>query len=50
MLSQLNITAEGGDQHFKIQADNFVCSILPESPTHQIYISPGMLMLEMIAN
>ncbi|KAL0311807.1 UNVERIFIED_CONTAM: Endoglucanase 16 [Sesamum radiatum] len=29
---------------FKEQADSFVCSILPDSPYHQVYISPGGLL------
>ncbi|XP_020089954.1 endoglucanase 8 [Ananas comosus] len=41
LLSDLHLTGEGGLQNFKTQADNFVCAILPDSPFHQVYISPG---------
>ncbi|KAG0451937.1 hypothetical protein HPP92_025948 [Vanilla planifolia] len=44
LLSGMNITGEGGEQNFKTQADNFVCSILPESPFNQVYMSPGGLI------
>ncbi|EPS61761.1 hypothetical protein M569_13033, partial [Genlisea aurea] len=29
---------------FKQQADSFVCSILPDSPHHQVYLTPGGLI------
>ncbi|KAJ4951754.1 hypothetical protein NE237_028586 [Protea cynaroides] len=29
---------------FKSQADSFVCSVLPESPFHQVYVTPGGLI------
>lgn len=28
-------------EKFKNQADSFICSVLPDSPSHQIYITPG---------
>lgn len=27
---------------FKEEADSFVCSNLPESPHHQVYVTPGL--------
>ncbi|KAL0330632.1 UNVERIFIED_CONTAM: Endoglucanase 16 [Sesamum angustifolium] len=33
-----------GAQILLSQADSFVCSILPDSPYHQVYISPGGLL------
>ncbi|KAL0330517.1 UNVERIFIED_CONTAM: Endoglucanase 16 [Sesamum radiatum] len=44
--SGYNFYMEGQkDLHsFKEQADSFVCSILPDSPYHQVYISPGGLL------
>ncbi|KAK8941650.1 Endoglucanase 8 [Platanthera guangdongensis] len=44
LLAAMNLTGEGGEQNYKAQADNFVCSILPDSPYHQVYISPGGLI------
>ncbi|XP_008786736.4 endoglucanase 8-like [Phoenix dactylifera] len=44
LLSDSNLTGEDGLQNFKTQADNFVCAVLPDSPFHQIYISPGGLI------
>lgn len=44
LLSQYNLTAEGGVQNFKQQADNFVCGVLPDSAFHQLYISPGGML------
>ncbi|KAF6141510.1 hypothetical protein GIB67_012272 [Kingdonia uniflora] len=41
LLSKLYFEGEKSLETFKTQADNFVCSIIPESPHHQIYISPG---------
>ncbi|KAL9444973.1 hypothetical protein AB3S75_018048 [Citrus x aurantiifolia] len=38
---------ESGDQalaNFKNQADSYVCSVLPESPYHQVYMTPGGLI------
>ncbi|XP_073101235.1 endoglucanase 8-like [Elaeis guineensis] len=44
LLSDLNLTGENGVENYKTQADNFVCAVLPESPLHQVYISPGGLI------
>ncbi|XP_072953472.1 endoglucanase 8 [Typha angustifolia] len=41
LLSDLHLTGEDGLQNFKTQADNFICSVLPDSPLHQIYVTPG---------
>lgn len=38
---QLYLEGEKSLEQFKNQADSFVCSVLPESPYHQIYVSPG---------
>lgn len=44
LLSSLYFEGEKGLENFKKQADSFVCSVLPESPYHQVYISPGGLV------
>ncbi|XP_003570500.2 endoglucanase 8 [Brachypodium distachyon] len=41
LLADLNMTANGGLQSFKTQADNFVCAVLPDTPFHQVFITPG---------
>ncbi|XP_051192231.1 endoglucanase 8 [Lolium perenne] len=41
LLAELNMTASGGLQSFKTQADNFVCAVLPDTPFHQVFITPG---------
>jgi endoglucanase len=41
LLADLNMTASGGLQSFKTQADNFVCAVLPDNPFHQVFITPG---------
>ncbi|CAL9095371.1 unnamed protein product [Musa acuminata var. zebrina] len=43
LLSGVHLT-EGGLHNFKRQADNFVCAVLPDTPFHQVYISPGGLV------
>lgn len=44
LLSKLYFEGEKGLENFKKQADSFVCSVLPESPYHQINMSPGGLI------
>ncbi|GMN63308.1 hypothetical protein TIFTF001_032383 [Ficus carica] len=44
LLTKLHFEGEKGLEVFKNQADSFVCSVLPESPYHQVYISPGGLI------
>ncbi|XP_057958736.1 endoglucanase 16 [Malania oleifera] len=44
LLSGLLFEGEKDLERFKTQADSFVCSVLPESPFHQIYVSPGGLI------
>nr|XP_023914699.1 endoglucanase 16 [Quercus suber] len=44
LLTELFLQGEKGLETFKKQADSFVCSVLPDSPYHQIYISPGGLI------
>ncbi|KAK9081480.1 hypothetical protein Syun_030804 [Stephania yunnanensis] len=44
LLSGLYFEGEHSLETYKKQADNFVCSILPDSPYHQVYISPGGLI------
>ncbi|ONK66115.1 uncharacterized protein A4U43_C06F4300 [Asparagus officinalis] len=41
LLSNTNLTAQGGLLEFKSQADNFVCQILPDTPYRTIRITPG---------
>lgn len=43
-MVQLYFEGEKGLENFKKQADSFVCSVLPESPYHQINMSPGGLI------
>ncbi|KAL4650606.1 hypothetical protein ACB098_01G090500 [Castanea mollissima] len=44
LLTELFLQGEKSLETFKKQADSFVCSVLPDSPYHQIYISPGGLV------
>ncbi|KAL0394241.1 UNVERIFIED_CONTAM: Endoglucanase 16 [Sesamum latifolium] len=44
LLSQFYMEGQKDLHTFKEQADSFVCSILPDSPYHQVYISPGGLL------
>ncbi|KAL0557407.1 hypothetical protein IC582_005945 [Cucumis melo] len=41
LLSKFYFEGEKGLQMYKNQADSYICSNLPESPFHQIFISPG---------
>ncbi|XP_023537900.1 endoglucanase 16-like [Cucurbita pepo subsp. pepo] len=41
LLSKLYFEGEKGLETFKNQADSYICSNLPTSPYHQIYVSPG---------
>jgi endoglucanase len=41
LLSKFYFDGVKNLENFKKQADSFVCSVLPDSPYHQIYISPG---------
>ncbi|KAL0016640.1 hypothetical protein SO802_003709 [Lithocarpus litseifolius] len=44
LLTELFLQGEKSLETFKKQADSFICSVLPDSPYHQIYISPGGLV------
>ncbi|KAL3500863.1 hypothetical protein ACH5RR_039956 [Cinchona calisaya] len=44
LLSQLYWQGEKDLENFKKQADSFICSVLPDSPYHQVYISQGGLI------
>ncbi|KAI3468051.1 hypothetical protein Pfo_024714 [Paulownia fortunei] len=44
LLSNLYMEGQKDLHTFKQQADSFVCSVLPDSPYHQVYISPGGLV------
>ncbi|KAL1552296.1 cellulase [Salvia divinorum] len=41
LLSQLYMEGQKDLKKFKEEADGFVCSNLPESPNHQVFITPG---------
>ncbi|KAJ7958417.1 Endoglucanase [Quillaja saponaria] len=41
LLSKLFFEGEKSLQNYKTQADSYICSVLPESPYHQIYVTPG---------
>ncbi|ONK66114.1 uncharacterized protein A4U43_C06F4290 [Asparagus officinalis] len=41
LLSENNLTAQGGLTNFKEQADNFVCQILPDTPFKTITLTKG---------
>ncbi|XP_012077550.1 endoglucanase 16 [Jatropha curcas] len=41
LLSKFFFQGEGGLAAQKNGADSFVCSVLPDSPYHQIYMTPG---------
>ena len=40
---QLYLSGKNSFKNFKSQADSFICSVLPDSPYHQVYISPGLI-------
>ncbi|CAL5419492.1 unnamed protein product [Camellia sinensis] len=44
LLSQLYWEGQTSFETFKKQADSYICSVLPYSPYHQVYISPGGLV------
>ncbi|KAL8063110.1 hypothetical protein ABFX02_01G006500 [Erythranthe guttata] len=44
LLTQFYFEGHKELQSFKEQADSFVCSVLPDSPYHKVYISPGGLV------
>ncbi|MCL7049711.1 hypothetical protein MKW94_030801 [Papaver nudicaule] len=44
LLSKLYLEGEKTLETYKKQADNFVCSVLPDSAYHQIYTTPGGLV------
>ncbi|OVA10341.1 Glycoside hydrolase [Macleaya cordata] len=44
LLSKLFFEGEKSLETYQKQADNFVCSVLPDSPYHQVFISPGGLI------
>ncbi|WJZ84938.1 hypothetical protein VitviT2T_004512 [Vitis vinifera] len=41
LLSKFYFEGEKSLEKFKNQADSFVCSVLPDSPSHHIHITPG---------
>lgn len=41
---QLFFEGEASLANFKTQADSYICSVLPESPYHQVYLTPGGLV------
>ncbi|KAJ8621330.1 hypothetical protein MRB53_029859 [Persea americana] len=41
LLTKLYLSGKNSFKNFKSQADSFICSVLPDSPYHQVYISPG---------
>ncbi|KAK6912880.1 Glycoside hydrolase family 9 [Dillenia turbinata] len=41
LLSKLYFEGVQGLENYKKGADSFVCSVLPASPYHQVYVSPG---------
>ncbi|XP_015884372.2 endoglucanase 16 [Ziziphus jujuba] len=41
LLTKLYFEGEKSLQNFKNQADSYVCSVLPDSPYHQIFITRG---------
>ncbi|XP_042486014.1 endoglucanase 16-like [Macadamia integrifolia] len=44
LLSKLYFEGEKSLENFKTQADSFVCSVIPESPYKQVFITPGGLV------
>ncbi|XP_031278486.1 endoglucanase 16-like [Pistacia vera] len=44
MLSEFFFQGDNTLENYKNQADSFICSNLPESPYHQVYISPGGML------
>ncbi|KAH6804737.1 glycosyl hydrolase 9A4 [Perilla frutescens var. frutescens] len=44
LLSRFYMEGDKDLKKFKEEADNFICSNLPDSPHHQVYISPGGLI------
>ncbi|QHN83030.1 hypothetical protein HN51_059592 [Arachis hypogaea] len=41
LLTKLHFEGTKNLDTFKVHADSFICSVLPESPYHQINLSPG---------
>ncbi|KAG5018523.1 hypothetical protein JHK87_014378 [Glycine soja] len=41
LLSQLHFEGQKNLETFKSHAESFICSVLPDSPYHQIKLSPG---------
>ncbi|KAK4487607.1 hypothetical protein RD792_005740 [Penstemon davidsonii] len=44
LLTKLYFEGQKDLHTYNQQADSFVCSVLPDSPHHQVYISPGGLV------
>ncbi|KAL7001843.1 cellulase [Sarracenia purpurea var. burkii] len=44
LLSKLYWEGQKSLETFNQQADSFICSVLPDSPYHQVYFSPGGLL------
>ncbi|KAL9680426.1 hypothetical protein QQ045_018305 [Rhodiola kirilowii] len=44
LLSKLFFEGEASLANFKNQADSYICSVLPESPFHQVFLTPGGLI------
>ncbi|GAU32805.1 hypothetical protein TSUD_152540 [Trifolium subterraneum] len=41
LLTQLHFEGQKGLETFKAHGENYICSVLPDSPYHQITLSPG---------
>ncbi|GAB4854017.1 hypothetical protein Ancab_022599 [Ancistrocladus abbreviatus] len=44
LLTQLFFEGDKELDDYKRQADNYICSVLPESPYHQVHMTPGGLV------
>nr|QCQ73721.1 endo-(1,4)-beta-D-glucanase [Litchi chinensis] len=45
LLSELFFQGDSALATYKNQADSYICSVLPQSPYHQVYVSPGTALL-----
>ncbi|CAL0327151.1 unnamed protein product [Lupinus luteus] len=44
LLTQLHFQGQKDLEEFKVHGDSFICSVLPESPYHQVGMTPGKLI------
>jgi len=44
LLTQLHFEGQKGLETFKAHGESYICSVLPDSPYHQIHLSPGKYM------